>query len=212
MTRIVLVRHGESRANIDRVIRGFRTCNGLSEVGAAQVARLRDRWLAHRPFTPDLLVSSEFARARETAEVLVPALDGLPVVEDPGFGEHDPGPDCDGLSYEEYRERYGTGDEAWNNGNPFDTTFPGGETIAAFHFRVGTALQQLIAEHAGRTVVIACHGGVVGIVLRIALKAPPIGLFQTYTSHASITDVELGAANQWRLHRYNDTAHLEGLG
>lgn len=209
MSRIVLVRHGESRATVDAVIAGFRTCAGLTDLGKWQAEQLRDRWLKHRGFVPDVVISSQFPRARQTAEILVPALDGLPVVADEGFGEHDPGPDCDGLSFTEFVERYGRGEENWTNGNPFDTTFPGGETIAAFHFRVGSALHRVATEHEGRTTVIVCHAGVIGIVLRIALKAPPTGLFQTFTHNTSITELELLPPNTWRLHRYNDAAHLD---
>ena len=173
-----------------------------------QAERLRDRWSTSGEITADVLVSSHYARARETAEIVAPAIGGLDVVEDPGFGEHDPGPDCDGMGFDEYIERYGTG---WWEGDPFGMSFPGGETVAAFQFRVGQAIRRMVDAHADQTIVVVCHGGVVDAALRVALKAPPTGGFEIHTMNTSITEIHLIKDNLWRLIRYNDVAHLVGL-
>jgi len=211
VTRLVLVRHGESNVTVNRVIGGHRTCSGLSPLGRQQAERLRDRWAASSEFAADVLMASHYARAIETAEVVAPSLGGLHLSSDAGFGEHDPGPECDGLSYKEYMERYNIGPEAWDSGDPFATTFPGGETVAAFQFRVGQAVRRTVDLYAGQTIVVACHGGVVDAVLRLALKAPSMGAFQIHTLNTSITELLLVKPNMWRLIRYNDTAHLVGL-
>ena len=204
----MLVRHGESKTTVARVIGGHRTCSGLSELGRQQVERLRDRLLAGREIAADVLISSQYSRARETAEIIAPALGGLEVIEDAGFGEHDPGPDCDGMGFDDYIERYGVG---WWQGDPFGTSFPGGETIAAFQFRVGQAIRRTIDAHSDKTIVVSCHGGVIDAALRLALKAPPTGAFEIQTLNTSITELLLVKDNHWRLIRYNDVGHLVGL-
>ncbi|MBK8332829.1 MAG: histidine phosphatase family protein [Acidimicrobiaceae bacterium] len=211
MTRLVLVRHGESIVTVNRVIGGPRTCSGLSPLGREQADRLRARWVANPEFEADVLLASQYPRAIETAEIVASSLGGLAVSIDDGFGEHDPGPECDGLTYKEYMERYDIGPEAWDSGDPFATTFPGGETVASFQFRVGSAVRRTLDHHAGKTVVVACHGGVVDAVLRLALRAPGMGSFQIHTLNTSITELQLVKPNVWRLNRYNDTAHLAGL-
>ena len=123
----------------------------------------------------------------------------------PGFGEHDPGPDCDGMSFDEYIERYGAG---WWEGDPFGTSFPGGETIAAFQFRIGQAIRRTIDAYADKTVVVVCHGGVVDAALRLALKSPATGGYEIHTLNTSITEIHLIKDNLWRLIRYNDVGHL----
>jgi 2,3-bisphosphoglycerate-dependent phosphoglycerate mutase len=193
---------------VARVIGGHRTCSGLSELGRKQAEALRDRWMVSRDMTADVLISSQYSRARETAEILAPALGDLPIIEDAGFGEHDPGPDCDGMSYDAYLEQHGVG---WWTGDPFGTSFPGGETVAAFHFRIGQTIRRTIDTYADQTIVVACHGGVVDAALRLALKAPSTGLFEIQTSNTSITELQLVKDNHWRLVRYNDTGHLVGL-
>jgi probable phosphoglycerate mutase len=208
VTRLVLVRHGESKTTVARVIGGPRTCTGLSDLGRQQAERLRDRWNVSGEVTADVLICSQYARARETAEIIAPALGDLEVIEDAGFGEHDPGPDCDGMAFDDYVARYGT--DFWE-GDPFGTSFPGGETIAAFQFRVGQSIRRTIDTYAGKTVVITCHGGVIDAGLRLALKAPPTGAFEIHTLNTSITEMRLVKDNFWRLIRYNDVGHLAGL-
>ena len=211
MTRIVLVRHGESNVTVDRRIGGWRSCNGLSALGRQQAERLRDRWTSNPEFTADVLVASNYARAQETAEIIAPALGGLSMTIDDGFGEHDPGPECDGMSFDDFVAAYPDATASWRTGDPFATTFPGGETIAAFHFRVGSALRRVVDAHEGRTIVISCHGGVIDQVMRIALRVPSMGGFRIYTRNTAVSEFTRTDESMWRIERYNDAAHLAGL-
>ena len=206
-TRLVLIRHGESNVTVNRVIGGHRSCSGLSELGRRQADRLRERLAATGELSPDVLIASNYPRAMETAEAIAPAFDGLPMAIDEGFGEHDPGPEIDGMTFDAYVDRFGTPD--WTN--PDDEIFPGGETISAFHARVDTALQSTIEAHRGATVVISCHGGVIDATFRRLLRAPITGGFELHTLNTSMTEFLSVASGAWRLQRYNDVAHLHGL-
>jgi probable phosphoglycerate mutase len=208
VTRLIFVRHGESNTTVARRIGGFRTCTGLSALGRMQAERLRQRWAEVPEFTADVLISSQFPRARETAEIISPALGDLPVEIVEGFGEHDPGEECDGITFDEFVTRYGERD--WES-DPFTVGFPGGETIAAFHLRIGEAISQTVHRHDGKNIVITCHGGVIDAALRQALRAPTIGSFDIWTLNTSITEFQLVRPGRWRLLRYNDHAHLAGL-
>lgn len=207
-TTIVLVRHGESNVTVNRVIGGHRTCSGLSELGRRQAERLGERLAATGELTPAALISSNFQRAIETAEIIAPAIGDTPIEIDPGFGEHDPGPDIDGMTFAAFVERFGQPD--WH-GDPHFEVFPGGETTAQFHLRVGEALSRAIRAHAGRTVVVSCHGGVVDATFRHLLRTAPTGSFELQTLNTSITEFRRPAPGTWRLVRYNDAAHLHGL-
>lgn len=206
-TRLVLVRHGESQVTVRRVIGGPRTCSGLSELGRLQAAALHDRLAATGELTPTVLLSSAYPRAIQTAEAMAPAL-GLPVGIDEALGEHDPGPDCDGLAFTEFVSRFGAPD--WES-DPHAVTFPGGETIAEFHHRVGKALSRLVHEHAGGAIVVVCHGGVVDVAFRSLLGLPITGGFELHTVNTSLTEFVQTRMGRWRLARYNDAAHLVGL-
>jgi len=95
--------------------------------------------------------------------------------------------------------------------DPYAVTFPGGETIAALHYRVGLAVDRVVARHAAGTIVVCCHGGVVNAAMRLALRSPPTGGFELFTSNTSLTEMVLVRPGRWRLLRYNDAAHLAGL-
>ncbi|HVL02915.1 MAG TPA: phosphoglycerate mutase family protein, partial [Acidimicrobiales bacterium] len=71
-TRLLLVRHGESQAQVDRVVGGPTGCTGLSDLGRRQVIALAERW-QDAGFVADRLFSSTLPRAAETAELLAPA-------------------------------------------------------------------------------------------------------------------------------------------
>ncbi len=206
-TTLVLIRHGESNVTVNRVIGGYRTCSGLSDLGQRQTERLRDRLATTGELSPDVLIASNFTRAIETAEAIAPAFAGLAIEIDAGFGEHDPGPDIDGMTFHAYVERFGTPD--WSD--PQSDVFPGGETIAAFHSRVGNALAKTIETHRGRSIVVACHGGVIDAAFRQLLRTASTGGFELHTLNASITEFTSVASGEWRLKRYNDGAHLHGL-
>jgi 2,3-bisphosphoglycerate-dependent phosphoglycerate mutase len=207
-TRMILVRHGESNTTVARVIGGHRTCSGLSPLGRKQAEALAARLVQTGEITADLLVASNFPRAIETAEIIAPALGELPVVVDPAVGEHDPGPDFDGMGYEAYLEQHGMPD--WEN-DPFGVTFVGGETLAEFHHRVGRGLHRLVDGNEGRTVVVVCHGGVVDAAFRTLLRLPMTGAFELRTTNTSLTELVRLRPGRWILARYNDAAHLDGL-
>ena len=121
MTRFVLVRHGESNTTVARTIGGYRTCSGLSPLGRKQAEALADRLARTGEVEADVLVVEQLPRAIETAELIAPALRDLPVVVDPAVGEHDPGPECDGLSFQDFLDRHGMPD--WES-DPFAVTSP----------------------------------------------------------------------------------------
>lgn len=207
-TRLVLVRHGESRATIERFVGGPRSCTGLTDHGRLQAEALRNRLSAGHDVEATALFASNFPRALETANIIAPSIGSLPVSVDSGWGEHDPGPDCDGMTYDEFIERFGV--PRWD-GDPHEVVYPGGETISQFHDRVMEALRRTVRQHEGGTVVIACHAGVIDAVMRNTLHMHQTGKFELHTQNTSLTELLHVQGSKWRLLRYNDSAHLHGL-
>ena len=207
-TRVVLVRHGESFANLERYIGGLRTCRGLTDLGRAQAKALGERFARTQELAVDAVVSSTYPRALQTAEILAPYVGHADIDVRAGFGEHDPGPVCDGLTYDEFVSRYGKPEF---DAPPEAVMFPGGETIAEFHARVIAAFVDLERDYRGRTVVVACHGGTIDGLLRHCLQTPKTGRFEVFTKNCSITELVRPRENVWRLLRYNDHAHLVDL-
>lgn len=211
-TRLVLVRHGESVVTVNRVIGGVRSCVGLSDLGRQQAERLRARLADSGEIDPDVLVSSDFPRAIETATIVQPAFrDDVAshrFEQLPGLGEHDPGPDIDGMTFSDYVDRFGSPN--WS-GDPHVEIFPGGETTHRFHLRVQAALDDLLGRHVGRSIVVSCHGGVIDASFRHLLGLSKTGGFELQAFNTSLTEFVSTSSGRWRLVRYNDAAHLAGL-
>jgi 2,3-bisphosphoglycerate-dependent phosphoglycerate mutase len=207
---LVLIRHGESVAMVDRVVGGHEGCRGLSPLGRRQVEALRDRLAATGEVQADALVASVLPRAIETAEILAPALGGLPVAQDCDVCEQHPG-EGDGLTWTEFEAKYRP--EGWQF-DPYEPISPGGESVAELNARVARTLLRLADEHRGGTVAVACHGGVVAASMVSFLSLPfHGGLVQLFSDNTSITEWVLeddgrGHPPLWRLVRYNDAAHL----
>jgi 2,3-bisphosphoglycerate-dependent phosphoglycerate mutase len=211
-TRLVLVRHGESVAQERAFLGGHDTCAGLSERGRRQVAALRDR--LHR--TGELadataLYASVLPRAIETAELIAPALGGLDVRTECGFCEGHVG-EAEGRPYAELEGLWAATE--WTDDH---RPVPGWETWREMAERVARALDETLARHAGETVVVACHGGVIVHAMQrwLALDdgARSAGGWFAPTN-SSLTEWRQ-APNPYRrcglameLVRYNDHAHL----
>jgi len=212
-TRIVLVRHGESLAQQDRIVGGHTGCMGLSARGRAQVAALRDRLASSGELAgATALYSSVMARAAETADILAPVLDGLEVQRDCVFCESHPG-EGDGLDVEEYERRWPFPAE-WTVDTRRD---PGSESFGEMSARVREALDALIERHRGETVVVACHGGVVvHSMLRWLDVDPARHASRAWLNpvNSSLTEWLIVPRRSWglpvELVRFNDHAHLVG--
>src|SRR5437588_5799606 len=177
MTHLYLIRHGEALGAVKRIIGN----TPLSPFGITQAERLRDRLAATGEIAADVLISSTLARARQTASVIAPAL-GLPIVFDDEVHELRDGA-ADGMPIDEYRAKYG---DVNFRETPFRQVAPGGESWGQFVLRVSTALDRILREYEGKTIVIVCHGGVIGIsflyFLAIDTLHYPQAGFDTYNT------------------------------
>jgi len=98
----------------------------------------------------------------------------------------------------------------------YEPYLPGGESLAAFHYRVGSTVHRLVQANLGSSLLVACHGGVIDAVFRQFLGLAPRSGVDLWTLNTSITEFvahhdRTVAPSRWRLVRYNDSAHLGGL-
>lgn len=150
VTRISIVRHGQTEWNLAQRIQGT-TDIPLDFTGRAQAAetgaRLRQRhW--------DVIISSPLSRAEETARIIAGEL-GLTRPElDEGMTERHHG-EMEGLTFTERQKSF-------PNGVPV----PGLETRQHVLDRVLPALARLAQVHEGKSVLVVSHGGIIGTLLR----------------------------------------------
>jgi len=213
MTRLYLIRHGQAHSNVRPfgVVAGMRGDKGLTLLGLTQAEHLRDRLLATGEIKAEVLISSTLPRARQTAEIIAPAL-GLPINFDDEVQEQSAG-DFDGMPWDEIESRIPDSRQ-----EPFKPFGPNGENWGQFVMRVATALNRILHEYEGKTIVIVCHGGVIDasflVFFGMNTLSPPATTF--YTRNTSITlwekrEVE-GSPLRWRLAGYNDDLHTRDIG
>ena len=215
-TRLILVRHGESMAQEGSFLGGHDGCTGLSARGRQQAERLRDRLAESGELAAATAVyASVLPRAIETARILAPALgDGsLSLETDCAFCEGHPG-EADGMTYEALSELSG-GAEWTDDLKPVR----GCETWSEMQARVSTVLEEVLERHAGETIVVACHGGVIVHSMLHWLSLDEVAT----SSRAWISPINT-SLTEWRsspnpyrkgtlpleLVRFNDHAHLAG--
>ena len=209
-TTVVLVRHGESQVTVDQVVGGHAACSGLSERGRAQAGALRDRLdrsgLLRRA---DALYASVLTRAVETAQLISPGVGGggLEVVQRCALCELHVG-EGDGLPWTEFTNLYGR--PAWEV-DPAVPLSPGSESWAGFVERASAGLQAVADEHAGQLVVVVCHGGVIEASFAAWGLAKTGPGWRLRPDNTGLTIWSSAEAGSWRLDRYNDCAHLDGL-
>lgn len=202
MTRIIVVRHGQTEWNVQARIQG-QGDSRLTAEGEAQARSLGER-LARERF--DVLVSSDLGRASATAQAIADRC-GKPVVLDPRLRERHFGVG-EGMTYDEVDAAYPGAFARVRSVDP-DFVIPGGESRRQFHERVRGAFDSLAEAHSGRTLVVVTHGGVLATFFRhvhaIALDiAHPIAI-----TNASY-NVLRHDGERWAVETWSDNAHLAG--
>ena len=205
MTRLILIRHGQAMAHLEQRVMSH-NCEGLSPYGRDQAAALRDRLCRTGELcSATALYASLMRRAHETAEIIAPGIGAgsLELRTDCGFCEQHHG-EGDGLTWEEYEARFGTFED-WDD--RLRRRAPGSETLDEVIGRVGKTLGGVIDAHAGETVVVVCHGGVVASVME-ALCGVRYAQVTRFVDNTAMTEFEQDGHGKWWLVRFNDAAHL----
>lgn len=203
MTRIILVRHGETPWNKDRIFRGSVDIP-LNDTGREE-ARLAGEWLKGEKI--DVAYSSPLSRAVETAENIA-CHHGLTVQKLDGLADLNYG-DWQGLPLAEVKKTYGDLYRQWET-MPQTVRFPNGETLEEVRVRALTAVDEVLQRHPDQNILLASHR-----VVNKVLIAAFIGLDN---SHFWRIGQDTTAVNRfdkvgaiWNIVTINDICHLRSI-
>ncbi len=203
MTRIFIVRHGQTEWNRVERFRG-RLDVPLNEVGLAQAQATAARLAAQKDVVA--VYSSPLSRAVRTAEPIAErlglAVQPLAALDDLHFGE------WQGRTPAEVAERYPDLYRRWELA-PHTVQFPGGESLAALRNRAFPALLALAERHAGQACVVVSHKVVCKVLLSAALGLDESHYWQIELDNAAISTVE-SRHGLFVVTQLNDTCHLGG--
>jgi probable phosphoglycerate mutase len=173
----------------------------LSEIGHRQSEALV-RWLEPEPL--DALVVSPMARACETAAPLASAR-ALEAVVHEGVAEFDKDAD----SYVPMEELKAAGDPRWQeivDGGYFGD---GDLTPEQFQATVVDAVEEIIAQNAGATAAVVCHGGVINAYVAHILGIDELLFFEP--GYTSVNRIRASRRGHRMVVSLNETAHLRDL-
>lgn len=189
-TVICLVRHGETDWNFSRRYQGWADIP-LNDLGLRQ-AELVARTIAGEQW--DAIVSSPLSRAMQTARAIAAASAIESIEEESDLRERGYG-EAEGLTLEEREARW-PGAE-WPGLEPWDVMAD----------RVMAAFDRIVARHAGRRVLVVCHGGVINAVLA-TVSGGEYGTEVTIILNTARTTL-IHDGTVWSVETVTDASHLE---
>jgi uncharacterized phosphatase len=187
MTRICLLRHGETDWNLQRRIQGITdiplNARGRSQAHAAAEHLAKGKW--------DYLYSSPLGRALNTAEIIGAQVGISKIHQDPRLQERCFG-EAEGVAIEVYRADMDrdaiAGLEPW-------------EAVMARGFE---AIEQLVLLHPGSSILAVSHGGLIRSILKL-IGEQEIELENDPLRNASMNLLS-HEDGRWRVQWYNRVA------
>jgi broad specificity phosphatase PhoE len=188
---LIVVRHGQTRANADGRLLG-RLDPPLTEVGAAQAAAM-----ANAVAGASRVVSSPLQRCRQTAAAF-----GLPVTVDERWIEVDYG------VYDGWRLA-DVPSEMWSAWRSDPSFVPdGGESLSAVAARVAEACMSLAEEARSSDIVVVTHVSPMKAAVLWALGADDEAVWRMFVDVASVSRIAITDRGPV-LRSFNETHHLQ---
>jgi alpha-ribazole phosphatase len=202
MTRLLLVRHGETDWNLEHRHQGQKDIpmNARGREQVASVARVLAReWI-------DVLYASDLGRAWETAIAIAEQHDGLACIKETRLREMHFG-EWEGLTWVEIQQRVPIAADDWSQ-ILLETGPPGGESLPQFATRIQEAAEEIIKAYPDETVLLVAHGGTLMVLICLLLKHPIDKYWQYRIEKASLSEIEV-SKDGIIINYLNDTCHLE---
>lgn len=201
MTRLLLVRHGETIWNHTSRYQGH-TDIELSETGREQARSLAKRLKTEKV---KAVYSSDLKRAFETASILA-SPHNLPVKATKELREINFG-DWEGLTYQEIMEEYRELASEWYQ-HPGKIRIPGGETFTDVKERAYNTILELARQNDPGTIIVVAHGGTIRAIICGLLDIDLNHAFQIRQDNTALNIIEYNHGGYIVLPLLNGVSHL----
>jgi broad specificity phosphatase PhoE len=201
VTRIILVRHGQTEWNRVERFRG-RADVPLNQTGLAQAEATGKRVAAE--WHPSAVYSSPLSRSVTTAEAIARHFN-LEVQVHPGLADIDYG-EWQGLSPDEARQRWPEQIDLWYN-QPHLARILGGETLDGLRQRLMKTVSELVQRHPKDTIVAVSHTVTNRVILLAALGLGNERFWHIRQDTCAINVID-AEGDDFVVVSLNDTCHL----
>ena len=201
MSRIVMIRHGETQWNADRRSQGWMD-PPLNDLGKRQAALVGEHVRTHYEF--ERVISSDLTRCTMTADAL-----GLEYSTDASLREIDTGA-FGGLLIADIKDRFPDVVDHWNRGYG---RAPDGESWLDLAARAGAFVAESGILDVDGDVCLVSHGGTIRALLSVFLGLHINAVRHFEQSNTGITIVSretVGGEPSFSLDLLNSTEHLRG--
>ena len=204
MTKLYLVRHGETKWNKVSKIQG-RTDIELSAEGIKQAHLLAKR-LADEDI--NFVYSSSLKRALITAEIAT-GHRRCGIIKSEKYGEIGLGP-WEGMTINEIQEKYSEHFRVYRE-DPANFKLPGAETFMDLTERTYNAIMEIVSKHNGRNILVVSHGTAIKAAIIKILGIDIINYTKFRIDNASISIIGFpeDAPEKPVIFCLNDTNHLK---
>lgn len=203
MTRLYIVRHGQTKWNIESRAQGSKNIE-LTEKGREQAKLLAQRI---KDYEIDCIYSSDLDRAFDTAMMIgkeknlqVSKIEGL---REMCFGE------WEGLTNDKIKEDYMEHYTIWRN-KPHQAHIPGGEKLVEVQKRGLKAIHEIITNNKNKNILIVSHGITIKTILLGILDIDLSNLYKIRQDNTCMNLIEYKDYGPVIV-SLNDTAHLENI-
>lgn len=210
MTKLLLVRHGETMFNRARRLQGCKDVP-LSDLGARQADACADYIASFNHDRITAVYSSPLSRAYMTAVAIGKAI-GMDVVTDDRLKEIDVGA-LAGMTWDEVELAYADF-MAEHRADPLAIRYPGGESVVDVSARARDLANAFVRDHGNETIVVVGHAIVLKALICHVLDLDIANHLRLTVGNASLSIVSVSRVDggvHGKILRLNDRHFLEAL-
>ena len=210
-TRVIIVRHGQSSYNAQKIIQGRCDESVLTEKGIAD-AQIVGQALSNVKI--DAFYCSPLQRAQKTAEIIHGYLNNPPTLEPTDKLIEIDLPLCEKLKKQEVAEKYALDYRQWKeHPHQFKMILAGGKEhypVISLYQQAEQFWQAIIPQHQGQTILITAHNGINRCLIMSAIGVPPELYHSIQQSNCNINVLNFtgGYGESVQLESLNQTSHL----
>lgn len=199
MTKLILIRHGETDYNLQNRYCGFSNPS-LNKNGVWQSKKLANRFTNIKV---EKIYSSDLKRAVETTKIIFKnnSIEQLPDFREMNFGIFE------GLKYDEIIKKYPSHYKNWIE-NPMKVKISDGEALEDLAKRVRKRLAFLLSRHKDGKIALVTHGGPIRVILCDALKFSLDSFWKIKQDIAAVSVIDYPEGLSPMVVKMNDISHL----
>jgi broad specificity phosphatase PhoE len=204
MSKIYLIRHGETEWNKEGRSQGCSNDIPLSEVGIKQADAIADRL---KNENIDLFFSSSLRRAYQTAKTIA-FYHNNEVIMHKEFMEISFGA-WEGLKFDEIKEKYIDVYKIWRD-TPHIAKVPGAESILEIRERSMTKLMEILNAEKDKNILVVSHGITIKVLIASIMGIDLANLHKIRQDNTALNIFEY-KNNNFYTHLVNDTCHISNI-